>query len=84
MRSAPSTLAQFRSHAVAGFKRANPEAGRITVTWERSRRFPMRDGSGIGFSGVFLVSANGYDRRRMYASFIPGATAYDGGQLIVR
>ena len=68
----PTTLAQFRKMAEAGFREANPDALNIRITWvESSRVSKWADGS-AGFWGRFTVTADGHENRFMHATWCHG------------
>lgn len=64
----PKNAAEFKRRALAGFKRANPDARNIKITWEFARwvRFP----TGLeGYSGVGQVTADGYRTKVLVATW---------------
>lgn len=73
----PKTLTEFRRQAVAGFRKANPEAKGAKVEWLESRRVKWPTGF-RGFYGEFTASAEGYRSKTMRASYV------EGGGLMVR
>lgn len=64
----PKSVAQFKRQAEAGYRRANPDATDLRMTWTYGPvrcTFP----TGIeGFSGVFEAQAAGYRTRTGVAS----------------
>lgn len=67
-----TTPAQFRRKAERAFRDANPDAGDMEVTWERTG--PIADckgGPGRMRSGEFLATAPGFGTVRVFASESP-------------
>jgi hypothetical protein len=72
MQTYPATVAQFKRQAIAGFKRANPDAANLTVEWmtgqfDKPRRIKYPTGL-EGFTGTAIAIADGYGTVKITAS----------------
>jgi len=62
------TSTQFKRKAEARFKRANPGAADVVLTWGRAGTYKYADGSGTYRSAIATAAATGYRTRRVFAS----------------
>ena len=64
----PASVRDFRMMAEDGYRKANPSANSMVISWDDVRKVTFPTGL-VGYIGEGMVTAEGYASKRIFASW---------------